>query len=170
MPNDSKATVAARLREAETSLQPIAPFAHELGVGNIAVAYEVQRINVKHWCGAGRRKVGRKIGLTSKTVQLQLGVDQPDYGTLFADMEIGHGDTFKRERLIAPRVEAEIALVLERDVTDADATIAQVMQAISLFRSSCPHSKSLIAGSKTGRSASSIPSPTMGHHPSSCLG
>jgi 2-keto-4-pentenoate hydratase len=64
-------------------------------------------------------------------VQLQLGVDQPDYGTLFADMEIGHGDTFKRERLIAPRVEAEIALVLERDITDADATIAQVMQAIS---------------------------------------
>ena len=37
-------------------------------------------------------------------------------------MEIGHGDTFKRERPIAPRVEAETTLVLERDITDADAT------------------------------------------------
>lgn len=123
-------SVAARLREAEAAASAIPPFAEELGVGRVDLAYEVQRINVEHWRAAGRRKIGRKIGLTSKTVQQQLGVDQPDYGTLFSDMEIGNGDSLKRDRFILPKVEAEIAFVLKRDITDPDPTIAQVMQAI----------------------------------------
>jgi len=131
MPADVKAAVAARLREAETKLKPTPPFAHELGLGKIDVAYDVQKLNVSHWRGKGRRQIGRKIGLTSKTVQQQLAVDQPDYGTLFADMEIGHGESVARDRLIAPRVEAEIALVLDRDITDGDVTTAQLMRAIA---------------------------------------
>jgi 2-keto-4-pentenoate hydratase len=87
LPVDAKATVASRLREAEKTPRPILPFAHELGVGNVEVAYYVQRLNVAHWRANGRRQIGRKIGLTSKMVQRQLGVDQPDYGTLFSDME-----------------------------------------------------------------------------------
>jgi 2-keto-4-pentenoate hydratase len=124
------ASVAARLREAEAAASAIPPFAQELGVDRIDLAYEVQRINVEHWRAAGRRKIGRKIGLTSRTVQQQLGVDQPDYGTLFSDMEVGDGDSLKRDRLILPKVEAEIAFVLKRDITDPDPTIAQIMQAI----------------------------------------
>src|SRR5215467_7486483 len=131
MSADAKATVAGRLREAETTLRPILPFAHELGVGNVEVAYDVQRLNVAHWRANGRRKIGRKIGLTSKMVQRQLGVDQPDYGTLFSDMEIGHGESIQRDQFIAPRVEAEIALVLDRDITDADVSIAELMRAIA---------------------------------------
>lgn len=126
---DVKATVAARLREAEKTLRPILPFAHELGLGKVEVAYDVQKLNVAYWRANGRRQTGRKIGLTSKTVQQQLGVDQPDYGTLFSDMEIGHGESIRRDRLIAPRVEAEIALILDCDITDADVTIAQLMHA-----------------------------------------
>jgi 2-keto-4-pentenoate hydratase len=126
-----QAAVAAQLREAETALQPILPFAHELGVARIDSAYGVQRINVNYWREHGRRKVGRKIGLTSKTVQQQLGVDQPDYGTLFSDMEILHGESVRRDRLIAPRVEGEIALILERDLVDPDTTMAQMMQSVA---------------------------------------
>jgi len=100
MPADAKVTVAARLREAEKTLRPILPFAHELGLGNVEVAYDVQRLNVAHWRANGRRPIGRKIGLTSKMVQRQLGVEQPDYGTLFSDMEIGHGESIPRDRLI----------------------------------------------------------------------
>jgi 2-keto-4-pentenoate hydratase len=131
MSQDVVAAVAARLREAETTLRPVAPFAHELGIGNVAAAYAVQRTNVEHWKSSGRRKVGRKIGLTSKTVQEQLGVAHPDYGTLFSDMEIAHGDGIERDKLIMPRVEGEIAVVLERDILNADVTMAEVIRAVA---------------------------------------
>jgi 2-keto-4-pentenoate hydratase len=61
--------------------------------------------------------VGRKIGLTSKTVQKQVGVDQPDFGMLYADMGYGSGDEVEYKTLIQPKVESEICLVLQRDLT-----------------------------------------------------
>src|SRR5262249_24094104 len=66
----------------------------------------------------GRRIVGRKIGLTSKAVQQQLGVDQPDYGVLFDDMELLDGCEFDATRLIQPKAEGEIAFVVGRDLDD----------------------------------------------------
>jgi len=123
-------TVAARLREAERTQSPVAPFAHELGIGDVPGAYAVQRLNVAHWISSGRRFVGRKIGLTSVAVQKQLGVDQPDYGTLFADMELVPGNSIETAHLISPRVEAEIAFVLGRDIVAGDAAMADVVAAI----------------------------------------
>ncbi|WP_456752190.1 2-keto-4-pentenoate hydratase [Bradyrhizobium sp. USDA 4461] len=79
----------------------------------------------------GRRLVGRKIGLTSKAVQQQFGVDQPDYGALFADMEVSTGETIDVAKLIQPRVEAEIALVLDRGLSGEDVTLGELMRSIA---------------------------------------
>ena len=74
--------------------------------------------------------VGRKIGLTSKAVQKQLGVHQPDYGMLFADMARCDGEEISIRDVMQPKVEAEIAFVLGRDLTEEQLTVADLQRAI----------------------------------------
>lgn len=108
----------------------INPVREQLGNSNIAAAYAVQEINTRHWLDAGRRLVGRKIGLTSPAVQRQLGVDQPDYGVLYADMAFADGELISRKRLIQPKAEAEVAFVLKKALDGQGLHLAEVMTAI----------------------------------------
>jgi 2-keto-4-pentenoate hydratase len=96
---------------------------------DLDAAYGIQELNTQFWLGEGRRLVGRKIGLTSLAVQAQLGVDQPDFGMLFADMAVGDGEPVDIGRLIQPKVEAEIALVIGRDLTQERHTYADLIGA-----------------------------------------
>lgn len=102
--------------------QTIPPLRPGLQPTDIDGAYAVQSINTEFWIAQGRTVVGRKIGLTSKAVQTQLGVDQPDFGVLFDDMYVRSGDTVEASRLIQPKAEAEIAIVLGSDILDPDCT------------------------------------------------
>ncbi|MER5507521.1 fumarylacetoacetate hydrolase family protein [Streptomyces sp. NPDC002766] len=100
------------------------------GGGDLETAYAVQQLNVQRGLDAGRRIVGRKIGLTSVAVQHQLGVDRPDFGTLFADMAVPDGGTVSVERLLQPKVEAEVALVIGRDLPHRACTVVDVLRAV----------------------------------------
>lgn len=123
--------VAERLRTAERDGTPVPPVRDDLPEGDVDAAYAVQAINTKHALQAGRRLVGRKIGLTSAIVQAQLGVDQPDFGMLFADMCFCDGAAVPLGRVLQPRVEAEIALVLERGLTAPATTIVDLLGAVA---------------------------------------
>jgi len=114
---------------AQSSGEPCAPVRTLFEAGDIAGAYSVQDLNVQRGLDQGRRMVGRKIGLTARSVQKQLGVDQPDYGVLFADMEVTDGEAIAFGRVLQPKAEAEVALVLERDLTVEQPTIADVLRA-----------------------------------------
>lgn len=121
---------ADMLLKAQNSKTPCAPISSLLSEGDIDAAYAVQNINTDKAIAEGRRLIGRKIGLTSKAVQTQLGVDQPDYGMLFADMALADGEEVGAGTLIQPKVEAEIAFVLSKDLEHADVTLPELISAV----------------------------------------
>ena len=121
--------IAARLRQAYAG-PPIAPLRDGLAADDADGAYAVQALNTRYWKDAGRRVVGRKIGLTAKSVQVQLGVDQPDFGVLFEDMEIANGGLLQASRVLQPKAEAEVALVFRRNLDMPEAIAADIIAAV----------------------------------------
>jgi 2-keto-4-pentenoate hydratase len=121
--------LAAALRAAHTDRVPIEPLTEVVPGLAIADAYGIQRRLVKAWTDAGRRVIGRKIGLTSAAMQRQLGVDRPDFGVIVDDMLIEDGATVDRGRFIAPRIEPELAFLLAHDLRGTDVQPADVLDA-----------------------------------------
>lgn len=105
--------------------EPVTVMAPELGIDE---AYAIQLSNVRKALNRGIRVTGKKIGLTSLAMQNMLGVKEPDYGHLMEDMEIKDGRV-RRDDLLQPRVEGEIAFILKRDITGPDVTIERVLAA-----------------------------------------
>lgn len=95
--------LAAAIRNCYETGQTIAPLRSRTLSDDGDTAYAIQDANTKFFESQGRRLIGRKIGLTSKVVQAQLGVDQPDFGMLFADMAAGEGEPIAVSRLHQPR-------------------------------------------------------------------
>lgn len=113
---EAVATAIDRLRGAAQSGTPCAPVRDLIGETDIAGAYAIQQALVAERVAAGGVVTGRKIGLTSPSVQAQLGVDQPDFGVLFDDMDVSGLPEVPSERLLQPKVEAEIAFVLREEL------------------------------------------------------
>jgi 2-keto-4-pentenoate hydratase len=123
--------LADALWRAETSRQPIAPLTEQYDDLVVEDAYAIQGVNVRRRVAAGAQIIGRKVGLTSKPMQQMLGVDEPDYGVLLDDMYVEEGDQIDLGRLIQPRIEAELAFVLERDLEGPGVTAAKALSAIA---------------------------------------
>lgn len=122
--------LAKRLRDAYSG-GAVPPLRDGLDPVDIDGSYAVQEINTRYWQSQGRRIVGRKAGLTAKAVQQQLGVDQPDFGALFEDMQVADGGTLDPARALQPKAEAEVAFVLGQDLPDPETTAAMVGDAVA---------------------------------------
>jgi len=124
----NKAAVA--LQEAWDTGRQCPPVRQWLPEGDIDAAYAVQDVRTQARLAMGHRLVGRKIGLTAPAVQKQLGVDQPDYGMLFDDMDVPQGAVIPWGAVQQPKVEAEIAFLLRHDLDSERLTSADLLDAI----------------------------------------
>ena len=127
-PQEITAT-AAQLFDAELSQVQIGAIssAHPDVTMEDAYAIQAEFVKAKEAGGAVRR--GWKIGLTSRAMQMALGIDIPDSGVLFDDMFFVHGATVPIGRFIEPRVEAEIAFIMGDDLSGVNCTRDAVLAA-----------------------------------------
>ena len=123
------ADAARKIRNAWKNGKTIKPIRNTLPKGDMDAAYAIQKTNTDIWVREGRRVIGRKIGLTAKAVQMQLGVDQPDYGIIYADMAFVDGDEIEFGAVSQPRAEAEVALVLADDLEGDQITLLDLIDA-----------------------------------------
>ena len=106
---------------------PIAPLTERDPELTLEEAYRIQEYVIGRRLALGDRIIGKKIGLTSRVVQRSLGVSEPDFGQLLASMVAT--DTIEAATLLQPRVEGEIAFLLDRDLTGPGISNADVLRA-----------------------------------------
>jgi 2-oxo-hept-3-ene-1,7-dioate hydratase len=122
-------TLARRLYDARKSRTPLRHFSREFPSMTIEDGYAIQREWVKLELADGRSIRGRKIGLTSRAMQLSSQITEPDYAPLMDDMFFEQGGDIPVSRFIAPRVEVELAFVLGKPLKGPGATLFDVLAA-----------------------------------------
>ncbi|MBB5891389.1 2-keto-4-pentenoate hydratase [Kutzneria kofuensis] len=121
--------LAGELWDAERQSTPIQPISGRHPDADIDDAYRIQLAGVRLRTDAGDRVRGHKVGLTARVMQQQFGVERPDFGHLLASMFHPEGEPLAVDELIAPRVEPELAFVLDAPLRGPGVTVADVLGA-----------------------------------------
>ncbi|WP_112585069.1 2-oxo-hept-4-ene-1,7-dioate hydratase [Brucella tritici] len=125
------------LLEAETSGHQIGLLSQRYPHLDLEGAYTIQAALIDRKRSAGQKVIGWKIGLTSRAMQQALNITTPDSGVLLDDMLFDDGAQIPARRFIQPRIEAEIAFIMNaplkgRHVTHNDVLAATEFVAPSL--------------------------------------
>lgn len=126
---DQIAKEGQELLRAEQTRVALRPFTEKYPAISQEEAYGIQLAFVELKKSGGAKVVGKKIGLTSKAMQKMLNVDQPDYGHILDGMVLQDGAQFRVAELIQPKIEPEIAFIMDRDLKGPGVTPVQVMAA-----------------------------------------
>ncbi|MFC4113499.1 2-keto-4-pentenoate hydratase [Nonomuraea zeae] len=121
---------AAALLGAHRSGTPIPPLSTTYPGATIADAYRIQQEQVRSWTEAGDEVRGHKIGLVSAAIRRQMGVHEPDYGLLTASMFHPEHLPVPARRFIQPRIEPEIAFVLDAPLRGPGVTVGDARRAV----------------------------------------
>lgn len=121
--------LARSLDEAEKNREPVGIFSLAHPDITIDDAYAIQREWMRVKCENGRTVVGHKIGLTSKAMQDAVGINEPDYGVLLDDMVEHDGAAIDTSRFRQPRIEVELAFILDKPLAGPGCTLFDVLDA-----------------------------------------
>lgn len=123
--------VADELLDCYKTRQPIDPLVERFSEMTVDDAYQIQLAQVRERTARGEALVGHKVGLTSAPMRTALGVDVPDYGHVFDTMVWPEGEEIRLDEFIAPKVEPEVAFVLEHDLAGPGVTAATAARAVA---------------------------------------
>ena len=98
--NDVITAIADELADGRPHARAVPRITARYPDATVEDSYAVQRTWRDRGIAAGRRLVGRKIGLTSKAMQAATGITEPDYGVMFADTVLENGSTIPFDRLL----------------------------------------------------------------------
>ena len=121
--------LAAKHETAEQTRQQFSATSQFTDGLTIDDAYTAQEAWVALKQSKGRKITGRKIGLTSRAMQSAMQIHEPDFGTLLDDMCFENGATLEADRFCDPRLEAELAFVLKKDLMGEALSVEDVMEA-----------------------------------------
>lgn len=124
--------IARQLYAALRRREVVEPLSDRHPEFSIEQAYAVSRRLLDSRVADGERLIGKKIGVTSKPVQVMLGVHQPDFGFLTDAMQVAEGEPAPiGNLLIQPRAEAEIAFLLDKPLAGPGLAAADVLGAVA---------------------------------------
>ena len=126
--DDVRRTVAAALRDAEAGRRPVPPLRETWPAIDVVDAYEIQLLNIRKRLSAGADVRGHKVGLSSQAMQDMMKVDEPDYGHLLSDMEVGEDEPVPASSYCFPRVEVEVAFILGETLPGVGCTEEDVLR------------------------------------------
>lgn len=121
--------IAAELAQADQTRVPIPRITARYPDATVEDSYAIQGVWRDQQIAAGRRLVGRKIGLTSKAMQAATGITEPDYGVMFDDTVYENGAVIEFDRFLNVRIEVELAFVLKDALEGPHCTIFDVLRA-----------------------------------------
>ncbi|SDL93320.1 2-oxo-hept-4-ene-1,7-dioate hydratase [Nonomuraea jiangxiensis] len=126
---DTITSLAEELAEAERTHGVIPRITARFPEATIEDSYAIQAVWKEKNLAAGRRLVGRKIGLTSRAMQAATGITEPDYGVMFDDTVWENGARIPHDRFSNVRIEVELAFVLKEPLEGPDCTLFDVLRA-----------------------------------------
>jgi 2-oxo-hept-3-ene-1,7-dioate hydratase len=129
LPPALTAELAHKLYRARKDRTQLRHFSKDHPQMSIEDGYAIQREWVKLELADGHTIKGRKIGLTSRAMQQASQITEPDYAPLMDDMFFESGADIPIERFIAPRVEVELAFVLQKPLRGPGVALADVLEA-----------------------------------------
>jgi 2-oxo-3-hexenedioate decarboxylase len=92
-------------------------------------AYAVQALSMQRRYARGEKRVGIKMGLTSRAKQVQVGVDDVLWGRLTDGMREEEGGEVSMAKYVHPRVEPEIAFLMKKPLS-GDVSALEAMAAV----------------------------------------
>ena len=129
LPQELIRELAQTLRNARETRTQVRHFSRQYPQMTIEDGYAIQREWVKLELAAGRTIKGRKIGLTSRAMQISSQITEPDYAPLMDDMFFEAGGDIPVSRFIAPRVEVELAFILGKPLKGPGINLFDVLNA-----------------------------------------